>query len=377
MNIGCFDDLVGNTETISVIRRSLGKKAYPQLSLLSGIHGVGKSSVAVLIALALTCEDPQNGEACQQCITCKKNLIAFKPGATGVSPRVEKVNMALIAENSGMKELIKSTFHLQRSDGIYVKIFEEFHSLSEDDQRLMLEETSRLPLGMYVILTTTHANKILDAMESRCLTFSFGRLNRGQSMILIDRVNTNLRLRAEDYKMIFRKTGGIPRDTVLLLEFLSKSEPTAAEIDTLLGNINSELFIELFESARAYGMYMDSLEALLSSHNPSIVLRKVIDFFVQIVFALEGQIYDEMPKKILARLPFTDSETVYKMIKLAESAEEDERGAQLAFMKMRRLIAPAMTLAEQKLGAEIASNVKGSSRMVSEQKVEPLERFKP
>lgn len=369
-----MSDLVGNQMIISLMKKGIKNRKFPKISLISGIHGIGKSSSAELIAMALTCDNPVDGEACRECDTCKKNIAALKPGSTGVSPRIEKVNMALISEQKSMKDFLVSTFQVMRSDGIYVKILEEFHRLNNEDQGLMLEETARLPENVYLILTTTHVNQIIKEIESRCLTFNLGRLNRGETRILVDKVNRRIKLRPEDYDLVYQKTVGIPRDTVILMEFLAANDPSSEEIDALLGNIGKEVFIDLFRATSNFRLYIETVDNLLSAYPGELILKKLSDFLTQTVFALEGGIYEFISKDFLASLPFKELETVYKILKLIESTEPIEHSMKVMFLRMRRFLAPAMTIHEQKISAEITSSVKGFSAETPVAKLTPFKR---
>ena len=202
MQINKFSDIVGNSSTISLIKKGLEKKTLPHFILLEGLYGTGKSSVAELIAMSLTCQNSVSGEACGCCDICLSNKKALGRNGLGVSSYIEKVNMAVVAKERNMIEQVRSTFYILHSDEVYIKIFEEFHALSEADQQLILEETARIPENVYIILTTTNLLKIIKEIRSRCLAFNFNRLTPGESAILIDRVNKKLDLKKSDYELI-------------------------------------------------------------------------------------------------------------------------------------------------------------------------------
>ncbi|GHU52994.1 hypothetical protein AGMMS49975_10000 [Clostridia bacterium] len=372
MEIEKFGDLVGNVSPLSLIRKGLRVGTLPQFVMLAGMYGVGKSSVAELTAMALTCEQRAGGEACGKCETCRRNRLAFGKSGGGVSPCIEKVNMAKVAKEKSMLEQLRSTFEVIRSDGVYVKIFEEFHALSESDQRLMLEETARVPNNVYVILTTTKKNWILKEIVSRCLVFYFGRLNTGEARILVDRVNVNLKLKLEDYKQIYRKTNGVPRDIVVLIEFLSKTRPTAEELSALFGMVDKSVFVELFAEVGDFRTYMESAGALQEKWDTETVKNQLKDFLAQVVFAMEGQIYDVVKKRDLMRLPWRSSEEVMSAVRVVESVGEGENSLDLMFMKLRRQVAAPMSVAEQKNVAEVSSAIKVQP---TEKQVE-LKRFR-
>lgn len=374
MEILNFSQLVGNPFTISLIKKGLQKKTLPQFILLNGVYGIGKSSVAELIAMALTCEKPYEGEPCEVCSACLANKSAFRKGGGGVTPFVEKVNMAKVAKEKTMAEQLRSTFQVIHSDRIHVKIFEEFHALSESDQQMMLEETARISPNVFVILTTTRINSVLKEIVSRCLTFTFERLNQGEASILIDRINTKIKLRSGDYELIYRKTNGIPRNIVVLVNFISQVNPTPDELNKLFGNIDKKVFLDLFSNTSNFRLYMEDVERLEEEYSPEIILSQLKEFFIQIIFALEGQIFREICKKDLNLFPAKDAETVYSMAKLLDKVTSDKQGIDFLFMKIRRILDKPMTVQEQKFSAELGQSLKNLDIPIRKD-ILPLKRF--
>jgi DNA polymerase III gamma/tau subunit len=373
MIIRHFSDLVGNNLLLSLIRKGLRLKTLPQLILLEGVLGVGKSSVAELVAMALTCEHPTDGEACLTCPTCQINLRALDAGGSGVSPQIEKVNSAVIRDDRSMSEQLRSTFNIIHTDGIYVKIFEEFHAFSQEDQLLMLEETARIPRNVQVILTTTKREAILREMASRCLVFTFSRLTQGESNVLVDRINKSMRLSPEDYRQIYRTTDGIPRNVVLLMDFLSRTGPTGDELAFILGNIGKSVFLGILANMGDFRLYLDEITGLLAKYSPEVVLRQLRYFLTQALFGFEGGIFEYLTKAELNSLPIKDGETVYRLLKMIDTADETVEGTQLLFLRLRRAFAAPQTVHEQQSAAELASTVRSSA--ISVASVAKLERF--
>ncbi len=375
LQITKFSDIIGNSSTISLIKKGLEKKTLPHFILLEGLYGTGKSSVAELIAMALTCQNTISGEACGHCDICLANKKALGKSGLGVSSCVEKVNMAVVAKERNMIEQIRSTFYVLHSDQIYIKIFEEFHSLLEADQQLILEETARIPENVYVILTTTNLSKVIKEIRSRCLTFNFKRLTLGESAMLVDRVNKKLRLKKSDYESIYRKTNGIPRNIIILVEFLSKAEASQEEMNDLLGIIDKSVFLELFSNMNHFSLYMEDVARMESSYSDTTILNQLKEFLVQVTFAIEGDIYTFLSKKEISILNTVTIKKIYDALKLIEQIKEIEKvDLDILFLKLRRLFCNPMTVQEQKTSASLAKNIKFNVRQEGE-KPPKLTRF--
>lgn len=366
-----FNQLVGNVNNISLIQKSLGRRSLPQFILLSGVHGTGKSTVAELIGMTLSCEVLNAKEPCGQCVACQVNLQALGKAGGGKSPYIEKINMAMVAKSGTMESQMKSTFQILHTHDVHIKVFEEFHSLSEEDQRLILEETTRMPENTYVILTTTHEKLVLKEIVSRCLVFSFGRLTLGESNILVDRLNKNLKLKTQDYTLLYKKADGIPRNLTILVDFLSKTEPDMDEIAHILGVIDKGYFMSIFKQAEDFLTYTELIEDLQTRYAADVVLVQLKDFLLKLIFALEGGVKDYFQPADLKQLN-VKTDVVYNMLKLTESCNGDPASLSILFLKIRRLLQPALEVPTQQL---IARNSKMHQQTQSSAGIKAPARF--
>ena len=85
-----FRELIGNQLNISILKRSINNGTFRQFTIFDGILGTGKSTCARIAAMALTCDNPYNGEPCCACASCKANMDAFEHASD--SPYVSTVN---------------------------------------------------------------------------------------------------------------------------------------------------------------------------------------------------------------------------------------------------------------------------------------------
>ena len=341
-----FDDLVGNVLSISLIKKGLLRKSLPNMLFLKGTHGIGKSSIATLIGKALTCISPVEGLACGGCEVCKKNDLALP--VSGSSSNLVKVNMAIVSKEGTVMEQIRDIFMLAKPSGHYVKILEEFHTLKESEQKLFLEETERLSPNVTLILTSTSERSVIKEIRSRCLSFDFGPLTAGESALLVDRVREGLVFAAKDYTAIFRRTRGIPRDIVLLVEFLSKTRPTREELDSFLGVVSVSEFVNIFSMMGDFRLYRETYLELLKSSELDMFYWQFRDFINHLTFAIEGEVFEEISCKDLQSLPEIRVDDLYKIQKLADSVEINSTSLELLFLRIRRMFVAEQTVSEQK-----------------------------
>jgi DNA polymerase III gamma/tau subunit len=336
VRITSFDDIVGNGIVVSMIKSGLRLGSLHNLLLLKGVHGIGKSSIAELVGKALVCLNPIDGLACGKCEMCVKNEDALLKSGIGVG--LTKVNMALVSKEGTVGDEIKDIFRLAKPKGNYVKVLEEFHALRESEQRLFLEETERLPKNVVLILTSTNERKVIKEIQSRCLVFNFSKLSLGESNILVDRVNSKLKLSVRDYEAIYRKTGGIPRDVVLLVKFLSDIGAGKPELASQLGSIDAEEFVAILSLVGDFKEYCVLFGELIRKHDVSEVYWQFKDFVNQMVFAIEGGIHDVLSESDVASLPEMSLETLYRIMTVVESTGKTQIDLEAMFLRIRRMI---------------------------------------
>ena len=140
MRLYDYDDVVGNTATLAIMRQSLHNGMFPHISVYGGVYGTGKSTCAEITAMALTCENEKNDNPCGVCPTCKANIQAFQ--TTGESSWVHKVNVGQKNSKADVDDMIRDIFVLQSGNRNSVYIIEEAHSLNDAQQTALLEELS-------------------------------------------------------------------------------------------------------------------------------------------------------------------------------------------------------------------------------------------
>ena len=136
MNKFQFDSVVGNFTTLQFLRRDIAANASGKLLLFHGDVGTGKSSTALIYALAYCCEKPMEKGACLECETCKRNLQALSKQQN--SAMLSVINMGLYRKSTDAVELINQIFVLQTT-GKTVYILEEFQLLPKDVQSNFLK----------------------------------------------------------------------------------------------------------------------------------------------------------------------------------------------------------------------------------------------
>lgn len=245
MNKFHFDSVVGNFTTLQFLKRDIAVNASGKLLLFHGEVGTGKSSTALIYALAYCCENPTEEGMCMECETCRRNLLAVSKGQN--SPTLSVINMGLYRKSTDAVELINQIFVLQTT-GKTVYVLEEFHLLPKDVQANFLREIDNMSGEMKIILTTSSLHQISDAISSRSNKFMFSKLNKTEARRLVRLCQPSVMYSEEVMEILFEISDYTPRDILVNLEFLKKTGATEEEVRSYLQYVSTDDLLDLFET---------------------------------------------------------------------------------------------------------------------------------
>ena len=209
-----FEEMAGHKQIISSIRKAVLAKYPSQAYLLTGESGTGKTSTARIMALSLNCiKGSKEGEPCLECSACKLIL-------SGKATDIIEVNAADHRGIGDIRTLCHTMGLMPYPLKNKVYILDEAHQLTNDAQSSLLKELEEAPKHVYIILCSTHPQKILPTVKNRCQKFKFGSLRRAEMLSLVEEVAT---LEGEDlpnrvYEAITDASGGSPRQALVLLQ---------------------------------------------------------------------------------------------------------------------------------------------------------------
>lgn len=164
-----FSHVVGQSAIMDTLRNQVITKRIAHAYLFCGSRGTGKTSTAKILARAINCLNPKNGDPCGICENCQR------------AEHEETLDTIEIdaASNNGVDEIreLRETVKYPPQYGTYkVYIIDEVHMLSTSAFNALLKTLEEPPAHVVFILATTEPQKLPETILSRCQRFDFGRI---------------------------------------------------------------------------------------------------------------------------------------------------------------------------------------------------------
>lgn len=207
-----FDEVLGQQHVTRALRNAVATDKVVHAYLFSGPRGTGKTSSARILAKALNCAQPLDGEPCGVCESCQ--LVR-----EGRSFDVEELDAASNSGVDAIRSLI-STVATASYGKWKVYIIDEVHMLSQAASNALLKTLEEPPGHVVFVLATTSPQKVLQTIRSRTQHFEFHLLDDDSTGQLLEMISAKQDL-ALDSKVIEwarRKGGGSARDTLSFLD---------------------------------------------------------------------------------------------------------------------------------------------------------------
>ena len=208
-----FSDVVGQEHVTETLQRQVAEGRLSHAYLFTGTRGTGKTTCAKILAKAVNCEHPENGNPCNKCQSC---LGIESGGFLDVMELDAASNNGVDHVRALRDEAIYSPAQVKKR----VYIIDEVHMLSKDAFNALLKIMEEPPEHLLFILATTELQKVLPTLLSRCQRFTFKRiLTRDMEQHLL-RVaeKEGIDLTADGAELLARMANGALRDALSLLD---------------------------------------------------------------------------------------------------------------------------------------------------------------
>lgn len=213
-----FTDVCGQEAVTTALKNELKSGHLSHAYLFTGCRGTGKTTCAKILAKAVNCEHPVDGDPCNECALCR----GIDDGS------VLDVTEIDAASNNGVNDIrdLRDEVAFTPVSGKYrVYIIDEVHMLSAGAFNALLKTLEEPPAHVIFILATTEVHKLPATILSRCQRFDFGRIRPETIAARLDHVarEEGLTLTPEAAMLLARLADGAMRDALSLLDQCSST----------------------------------------------------------------------------------------------------------------------------------------------------------
>jgi DNA polymerase III subunit delta' len=194
-----FSSLVGNERIKRLLRRAVVEGRISQGLIMAGPRGVGKFRFALSLAQAVNCERPIDGDACGQCLSCRKIERGEHLDVRTYAPDGQFIKIAQ------MRELSREAQFRPYEGRRRVSIIDEADRLREEAANSILKTLEEPPGSSLILLVTSKPYALLDTIRSRCQMLGFAGLTTAD---LEAYLKSNFKRPIEEIRMIARLARG-------------------------------------------------------------------------------------------------------------------------------------------------------------------------
>ncbi|HXZ48258.1 MAG TPA: DNA polymerase III subunit gamma/tau [Usitatibacter sp.] len=241
-----FEEIVGQPHVVTALANALDSKRLHHAYLFTGTRGVGKTTLARILAKAMNCET--NGVSAHPCGKCR----ACTEIDSGRFVDLLEVDAATNTKVDEMRELLDTAQYMPASGRFKIYIIDEVHMLSRHAFNSMLKTLEEPPEHVKFILATTDPQRLPVTVLSRCLQFNLKPLPPALVAAHLERVLEAEKIAFEEPALLQlgRAAAGSLRDGLSLLDQAiahGAGSVTAANVAEMLGTLGGDLLWPLLE----------------------------------------------------------------------------------------------------------------------------------
>ncbi|EFM24573.1 DNA polymerase III, subunit gamma and tau [Peptoniphilus duerdenii ATCC BAA-1640] len=281
-----FDEVVGQDQVINSIKYQVKNSTVSHAYIFSGTRGTGKTSTAKILARAVNCEHPIDGNPCNECETCKSIL-------RGTNLDVVEMDAASNNGVDDIRDLREKAFYPPSTSKYKVYIIDEVHMLSKGAFNALLKILEEPPKHLIFILATTEIERVPQTILSRTQRYTFKRIS-------IDTISKNIsEILAKEGKsideagidLIAQMADGSMRDAVSLLDRVVAINDNNISYDKIIEVLGVTTEDTLFELATSI-LNSDASSIIMSVANLAddgkdmmVLIDGIVSFFRNILIA--------------------------------------------------------------------------------------------
>ena len=242
-----FEEVIGQEHITKTISKSIAQKKIAHAYLFSGPHGVGKTSLARIIAKALNCVNGPTDKPCGVCPSCVQI-------ENGTPLDVIEIDGASNRGIENIRTIIENVRISPVSGKYKIYIIDEVHQITNEAFNALLKTLEEPPAHVVFILATTEAERVLPTIRSRCQQYTFKSLGIEDLEKILKGIldKENIAYEDEAIFLISKQARGSVRDSETILEKMiayttDKKLISADDVIAVIGGNNFSFVKEFFD----------------------------------------------------------------------------------------------------------------------------------
>ncbi len=308
-----FEDMVGQEHITKTLKNQIMAGRVGHAYLFNGGRGTGKTTTAKILARAVNCLNPQNGEPCNECEICKEIL-------SGALTDVVEMDAASNNSVEDIRSIREEVNFLPTKAKYRVYIIDEVHMLSTGAFNALLKTLEEPPEHVKFMLATTEPQKLPATILSRCQRFDYKKISNENVVkrLKIICAESDISITDEALHILAVLSEGAMRDAISILERCSQEsadEITADLVKELVGIPSLEMISKLTKAI----LENDETTALQAIDEVLEDGKDLYNFLWEVI----KYVKDILVYKATKKLELYSQEELMKIKDLADKAEKE------------------------------------------------------
>ncbi len=285
-----FDEVIGQEATIEVLKAIIVRKKYESAYIFSGPRGTGKTTLGRLLAKAILCNSPVEGNPCCVCDSCLQFHKEQNFGYRELDA----------ASYGGKEDMVKL-----RDDAMYVSVskkkillIDECHDISKQGQDALLKQVEQCPDHLIYIFCTTEPDEMKDTLRDRCMEFQITKVNSSHIKQKLKKICEQENFPYEENALdeLVIKSDGHVRDAINSLEEVAYlGEISVVNLNKIFKNFEDDLFNIVSNLGKDLGKVIESYRRMSSYLSVSEFYNNLLSMVGDASKLLSG--YEDFPEK--------------------------------------------------------------------------------